>query len=83
MVPIHEEKKVRDMNVYANYSTDLGGGYLVEVDGVTLFHMGDHANGEDDLMEAFTHEIDLIAERNDLSSKSQGKEPARRVRIYR
>jgi len=65
MIPIHEEKTIRDMNVYVNYSTDLGGGYVVEVDGLVLFHMGDHANGEDKLMTAFTDEIDLIAERND------------------
>jgi len=64
MIPIHEEKKVKDMNVYVNYSTDLGGGYVVEVDGLVLFHMGDHANGEDELMAAFTDEIDMIAERN-------------------
>jgi L-ascorbate metabolism protein UlaG (beta-lactamase superfamily) len=64
MVPIHEEKQIRDMNVYANYSTDLGGGYVVEVDGLVLFHMGDHANGEDGLMTEFTDEIDRIADRN-------------------
>ena len=64
MIPVHEEKKVRDMNVYVNYSTDLGGGYVVEVDGLTLFHMGDLANGEDKLMPAFTNEIDMIEKRN-------------------
>ena len=64
MIPINEEKQVRDMNVYVNYSTDMGGGYVVEVDGLTLFHMGDHANGEDKLMTAFTDEIDMVAERN-------------------
>lgn len=65
MIPVHEEKKVRDMNVYVNYSTDLGGGYVVEVDGLVLFHMGDHANGEDKLMTAFTGEIDRVAEKFD------------------
>jgi len=64
LIPIHEEQTVRDMNVYVNYSTDLGGGYVIEVDGLVLFHMGDHANGEDKLMTAFTDEIDLVAERN-------------------
>jgi len=64
MIPIHEEQTVRDMNVYVNYSTDLGGGYVIEVDGLVLFHMGDHANGEDKLMTAFTDEIDMVAERN-------------------
>ncbi|MCD4731028.1 MAG: ankyrin repeat domain-containing protein, partial [Bacteroidales bacterium] len=64
MIPIHEEQTIRDMNVYVNYSTDLGGGYVVEVDGLVLFHMGDHANGEDKLMTAFTDEIDIIADKN-------------------
>ena len=63
MIPVHEEKQLGDMNVYTHYSTDLGGGYLVEVDGLTLLHMGDHANGEDDLMAAYTEEVDLIKER--------------------
>jgi L-ascorbate metabolism protein UlaG (beta-lactamase superfamily) len=60
-IPVHEQAKVNDMNVYVNHSTDLGGGYLVEVDGLVLFHMGDHANGEDNLMAEFTREIDMIA----------------------
>jgi L-ascorbate metabolism protein UlaG (beta-lactamase superfamily) len=64
LVPIHGERSVRDMKVYANYSTDLGGGYVVEVDGLTIFHMGDHANGADRLMAEFTDEIDRVAARN-------------------
>ena len=63
LVPIHEEKKVDDINVYTHYSTDLGGGYLVEVDGITILHMGDHANGSDELMAAYTDEVDLIKEK--------------------
>lgn len=65
LIPVHEERQVEDMNVYAHYSTDLGGGYLVEVDGLTILHMGDHANGEDGLMAAYTDEIDMIRERGD------------------
>jgi len=64
MIPVHEEGKVDDMNIYVNHSTDLDGGYLVEVDGLVIFHMGDHSNGEDDLMAEFTDEIDLIAEKD-------------------
>jgi L-ascorbate metabolism protein UlaG (beta-lactamase superfamily) len=62
-IPVHEEKMLGDMNVYVNHSTDLDGGYLIEVDGLTIFHMGDHANGEDGLMEEFTDEIDMIVEK--------------------
>ncbi len=64
LIPVHGEKKLDNMNVYVHYSTDLGGGYLIEVDGLTILHMGDHANGEDDLMEAFSDEIDMIADKN-------------------
>ncbi len=63
-IPVNGEAEVDDMKVYVNKSTDLGGGYLVEVDGLVIFHMGDHANGDDALSREYTHEIDLIAEKN-------------------
>lgn len=63
LIPVHEEKMIEDMNVYVHHSTDLGGGYLIEVDGLTILHMGDHANGEDGLMAEFTDEIDIIKEK--------------------
>jgi ankyrin repeat protein len=63
-IPVNGEAEVDGMNIYVNKSTDSGGGYLVEVDGLVIFHMGDHANGEDALSEAYTKEIDLIAEKN-------------------
>ena len=62
LVPVHEAKKIGDIDVYAHHSTDLGGGYLVKVDGITILHMGDHANGEDGLMKEFTDEIDLLSQ---------------------
>jgi L-ascorbate metabolism protein UlaG (beta-lactamase superfamily) len=64
MIPVHEEGKVDDMDIYVHHSTDLDGGYLVEVDGLVIMHMGDHANGEDGLMAEFTDEIDIIAEKD-------------------
>ena len=63
-IPADEEKEVGDMKVYVNKSTDLGGGFLVEVDGLVIFHMGDHVNRQDDLVPEFTREIDLIADKN-------------------
>ncbi len=63
LIPVHEERMVEDMNVYVHHSTDLGGGYLVEVDGLSILHMGDHANGEDGLMEEFTAEVDILKEK--------------------
>jgi L-ascorbate metabolism protein UlaG (beta-lactamase superfamily) len=63
-IPVHGEKEVNGMKIYVNHSTDLGGGYLIEVDGLVIFHMGDHANGEDGLMTEFTDEIDMVAAKN-------------------
>ncbi|MEA3480117.1 MAG: hypothetical protein U9R60_18180 [Bacteroidota bacterium] len=63
IIPVHEEGKVDDMSIYVNHSTDLDGGYLIEVDGLVIFHMGDHSNGEDELMAEFTDEINIIAEK--------------------
>jgi L-ascorbate metabolism protein UlaG (beta-lactamase superfamily) len=63
-LPVHSETEIDGMKIYVNNSTDGGGGFLVEVDGLTIFHMGDHANGDDELSEEFTREIDLIAEMN-------------------
>jgi L-ascorbate metabolism protein UlaG (beta-lactamase superfamily) len=60
-IPEHTRATVDGMDIYVIHSTDLGGGYLVEVDGLVIFFMGDHANGEDKLMEEYTSEIDDIA----------------------
>jgi ankyrin repeat protein len=60
-IPIHEEKTVSGMKITTLKSTDMDGGYLVEVDGLTILHPGDLANGEDKLMKAYTDEIDRIA----------------------
>jgi ankyrin repeat protein/L-ascorbate metabolism protein UlaG (beta-lactamase superfamily) len=63
-VPVHSEAEIDGMKIYVNHSSDEGGGFLVEVDGLTIFHMGDHANGSDVLSEEFTNEIDIIAQQN-------------------
>jgi L-ascorbate metabolism protein UlaG (beta-lactamase superfamily) len=63
-IPVNGEAEVDNMKIYVNKSTDLGGGFLVEVDGLVIFHMGDHSNGDDKLMPEYCHEIDLVAEKN-------------------
>ena len=63
-IPVNTQAEVDGMNICVNKSTDLDGGYLIEVDGLVIFHMGDHANGEDGLATDFTKEIDLIAAKN-------------------
>ena len=55
------EQSFGDMKVTTIHSTDAGVGMMVEVDGVTIFHAGDHANGRVGLMEGFTSEIDYLA----------------------
>ncbi len=62
-IPINGEETVNDMKISTIHSTDLDGAYLVEVDGLVLFHAGDHANGEDGLMKEFTDEVDIIADK--------------------
>jgi ankyrin repeat protein/L-ascorbate metabolism protein UlaG (beta-lactamase superfamily) len=60
-IPIHGEKTIDGVKISTIRSTDLDGGYLVEADGLTIFQPGDLANGQDDLMKAFTDEVDLVA----------------------
>lgn len=62
-IPIHGEETIDGMKISTIRSTDLDGGFLVEVDGLVIFHPGDHANREDDLTKSFTDEIDLVAQK--------------------
>ena len=63
-IPIHGEKTVHGIKISTIASTDLDGAYFIEVDGLNIFHAGDHANGEDNLMKEFTDEVDIIAAKN-------------------
>lgn len=63
-IPLNGEAELNGMKIYVIKSTDAGGGYLIEVDGLVIFHMGDHANGDEKLMPGFTNEIDMVAEKN-------------------
>lgn len=60
-IPIHNEKTINGIKISTIKSTDLDGGFLVEVDGLVIFHPGDLANKEDKLMKAYKDEIDMIA----------------------
>jgi ankyrin repeat protein len=60
-MPERMEKTIAGVEVTTIHSTDAGVGMVVEVDGVTIFHPGDHANGRIGLMEEFTDEIDFLA----------------------
>jgi ankyrin repeat protein/L-ascorbate metabolism protein UlaG (beta-lactamase superfamily) len=55
-------KKVDGMKISTIKANDAGVGFVVEVDGLTIFHSGDHANGRVDLAGTFPPEIDYLAE---------------------
>ncbi len=57
-----EKKTIDGMEVSTISSTDAGVGFLVKVDGLTIFHAGDHACREKDINEPFTDEIDYLAD---------------------
>ncbi|MFH2001228.1 MAG: ankyrin repeat domain-containing protein [Planctomycetota bacterium] len=56
------EKTVDGMKITTIKANDQGVGFLVEVDGLNIFHSGDHANRNADLSGDFTPEIDFIAD---------------------
>jgi len=54
-------KIIDDMEITTIKSTDSGVGYLVKVDGLDIFHGGDHANKVNDLSGPYPKEIDYLA----------------------
>ncbi len=56
-----EKKKINGMKVMTIESNDTGVGFLIFVDGVTLFHAGDHANRQRDFSGPFQAEIKYLA----------------------
>lgn len=49
------------LNVYAHAATDEGSGFLVKVDGYTIYHAGDHALWVEELLPDFTRELEYIS----------------------
>lgn len=63
-VPPHSSTAIDDIHVSTLKSTDEGSGFLVNVDGLAIFHAGDHANWEDNDPEvSYYNEIDYIADK--------------------
>ena len=61
--PPRETLEIGDIEVATMRSTDTGVGFLVHVDGLILFHAGDHANWEDNEPGiSYEDEIDHIAD---------------------
>lgn len=59
-LPPGQTKSIGDMKVTTIESNDSGVGFLVEVDGVTIFHAGDHANRYRDMSGPFRPQIDAL-----------------------
>jgi ankyrin repeat protein/L-ascorbate metabolism protein UlaG (beta-lactamase superfamily) len=59
-MPERLEKTYGNLKLTTIHSTDAGVGMVIEVDGLTIFHAGDHANGRIGLMDEFTDEIDFL-----------------------
>jgi ankyrin repeat protein/L-ascorbate metabolism protein UlaG (beta-lactamase superfamily) len=58
-----QERKIDGMKVTTIESNDTGVGYLIEVDGLVIFHAGDHANRHQDFSGPFKAEIAHLKEK--------------------
>jgi len=63
MIPPGQTQTVNGMEITTIESNDSGEGFLVKVDGVTVFHPGDHANRNQDFSGPFKKEIDTLADK--------------------
>ena len=59
----NETKKINDIVVTTIKSNDTGQGFLVELDGLSIFHPGDHAMFTAEDGDVFRKEVDFIAEK--------------------
>ena len=62
LLPAHEKKAMKGIEIIPIESNDSGQGYFVQADGVTIFHPGDHANRQRDFSGPFKKEIDFLAD---------------------
>jgi ankyrin repeat protein/L-ascorbate metabolism protein UlaG (beta-lactamase superfamily) len=62
LLPVHEKKVMNGVEIIPIESNDSGQGYFVKVDGVSIFHPGDHANRQRDFSGPFKKEIDYLAD---------------------
>lgn len=57
-----EKKLVNNLEAQTIKSTDLGVGFLIKVDGLTIFHAGDHAKWGADSQVLYEQEINYVAQ---------------------
>jgi ankyrin repeat protein/L-ascorbate metabolism protein UlaG (beta-lactamase superfamily) len=58
-----ETKKVGDLEVATIAANDAGVGFVVQADGLTLFHAGDHAGWAEGEKQGYLDEIDYLADK--------------------
>jgi ankyrin repeat protein len=56
-----QEKNIEGVRVNAIRSSDAGVGFLVEADGIVVYHPGDHVNKSAEVAADFKNEIDYLA----------------------
>ncbi|MCP4581678.1 MAG: hypothetical protein GY839_08645 [candidate division Zixibacteria bacterium] len=64
-VDFHETKTIDGIEITPIRANDAGQGFLVKVDGFTIYHAGDHAGWRDNQREGFTSEIDFLIDKTD------------------
>ena len=55
------DKTLQGVRIHTIRSTDSGAGFLVEAEGVVIYHPGDHVNKSDSLSPDYKNEIDFLA----------------------
>ena len=63
-IPAHEHRNLGDLQVSTIAANDGGCGFVVDVDGLVLFHGADHANHDPNIDSTFAAEIEYIAGMN-------------------
>lgn len=61
-IPARESKMVSNVKITPVVSNDSGQGFYVEVDGVTIFHPGDHSNVSQDMCPNYTGDVKFLAD---------------------
>jgi ankyrin repeat protein len=61
-IPARETQKVGEVKITPVVSNDSGQGFYVEVDGVTIFHPGDHTNISRDMDPNYTGDVNFLAD---------------------
>ncbi|UCC79760.1 MAG: ankyrin repeat domain-containing protein, partial [Candidatus Zixiibacteriota bacterium] len=64
-IDFHGTRTIDGIEITTIRANDAGQGFLVKVDGITIYHAGDHAGWRDNQREGFTSEIDFLVDKAD------------------